>query len=326
MSHSHPTVSSDHKYLRLNSCDLSLLFYKTHRVKDDGTTHGLPPGLGIFKIYRVEDYASKLPASIVKAGGFFIGMSQAEAMWISFGNPLKGFQVPVAVNISSGGYSCIDGEKNDGNLRPAGYAVVPPQLWIDGFLTRDGTVSQFVAAPLGAGFTVESQLSGDGSERIGGLQFEVFRMKKALRDAWLDRHRTRILRRSHAGTDEIKSCYGAGDVVLCSEDSAPRVASMGLAAGGRIQQNIHKDPHGIESWEEEPTARVWVHILNVECMEAVTGERPDPTVESHPWYKNTLPTSTKMGSIKTAKEISKEKGHGIHPDLTSAAGSEESLP
>ena len=51
------------------------------------------------------------------------------------------------------------------------YVVTPKQLWLDGIASSDGTVRQFVAMPLGQGYSVEAQLTGE--EVIGGLQFEI---------------------------------------------------------------------------------------------------------------------------------------------------------
>ena len=41
---------------------LDIEFQRTLRIPDDGNTYPLPPGLGSFPIYRVEDYATRVPA------------------------------------------------------------------------------------------------------------------------------------------------------------------------------------------------------------------------------------------------------------------------
>ena len=53
----------------LRTLDISLV--RTIRVPDNERTYELPPNLGIFSIYNVEDYSSKLPPSLVKKGGLF---------------------------------------------------------------------------------------------------------------------------------------------------------------------------------------------------------------------------------------------------------------
>ncbi|KAG9004744.1 hypothetical protein FRB94_002166 [Tulasnella sp. JGI-2019a] len=51
------------------------------------------------------------------------------------------------------------------------YVVVPDQPWLDGFVSSDSEVRQFVAKPLDTGETVESQVTG--SDKLGGLQLEL---------------------------------------------------------------------------------------------------------------------------------------------------------
>jgi hypothetical protein len=51
------------------------------------------------------------------------------------------------------------------------YVVAPKQLRLDGTASADGTVRQFVAMPLGQGYTVEAQITGE--EVVGGLQFGI---------------------------------------------------------------------------------------------------------------------------------------------------------
>lgn len=51
---------------------LNISFRRTVRVPDNDQDYELPPDLGSFPIYNVQDYASKLPASVVKKGGVFI--------------------------------------------------------------------------------------------------------------------------------------------------------------------------------------------------------------------------------------------------------------
>ena len=52
------------------------------------------------------------------------------------------------------------------------YVVAPPQPWLDGINAGDGFIKQFVAMPLGQGYTVEGQVTGE--ETHGGLQLVVF--------------------------------------------------------------------------------------------------------------------------------------------------------
>ena len=49
---------------------------------------------------------------------------------------------------------------------------MPAQPWLDGINAGDGFIKQFVAMPLGMGYTVEGQVTGE--ERHGGLQLVCF--------------------------------------------------------------------------------------------------------------------------------------------------------
>ena len=55
------------------------------------------------------------------------------------------------------------------------YLVPPHQHWIDGIAVEAGKVRQFVAMPVGQGYSVEAQMTG--KESIAGLQFEITPVK-----------------------------------------------------------------------------------------------------------------------------------------------------
>ncbi len=75
-------------------------FQRTLRIPDDGRVYPLPPGLGTFRIHRVNDYRDNLPQEWQSDGSVFISMYQREALWIGFrGASWK----PNAVKIETGG-------------------------------------------------------------------------------------------------------------------------------------------------------------------------------------------------------------------------------
>lgn len=51
------------------------------------------------------------------------------------------------------------------------YVVLPDQPWLDGIATSPGQVRQFVAMPIGQGYTVEGQKTG--VELVAGFQFQI---------------------------------------------------------------------------------------------------------------------------------------------------------
>lgn len=83
-----------------------------------------------------------------------------------------------------------DSDSEIPNINPyQDYIVTPPQPWLDGFSISPGLVRQFVAAPLGEGYTVEAQVTGGEAE--GGLQFEV--TPKVMRASGLVRGRFKLV-------------------------------------------------------------------------------------------------------------------------------------
>jgi hypothetical protein len=94
---------------------------------------------------------------------------------------------------------------------------------------------------------------------------------------------------------------------------------MGLAQGGTMNQQIYADPHGVDTWDESKAERIFIHIVNAELWEKITGEKcppcPIPASEyDGPWfdYKTSSPTvgsSSALSEVKTVGE--KDKQHGF---------------
>jgi hypothetical protein len=53
---------------------LKISFRRTVRVPDTSATSFLPPDLGAFPLYKVQDYDNKLPQTMVSKGGLFMPM------------------------------------------------------------------------------------------------------------------------------------------------------------------------------------------------------------------------------------------------------------
>jgi hypothetical protein len=112
---------------------------------------------------------------------------EREAMWINFTAT-----VPFAIKMYVGGVNAVSGfpmvenektkEKRLKMLDSAksiqDYMVVPGQNWLDGIVSEDGKIRQFVAKPKGSGFSVEAQVTGE--EKVGGIQIEVIPIKRNL--------------------------------------------------------------------------------------------------------------------------------------------------
>ncbi|CAO2655397.1 Nn.00g104610.m01.CDS01 [Neocucurbitaria sp. VM-36] len=167
----------------VNGGDLKIAFHRTLRVPEDGRTHKLPASFGRFPVENVAAYSKKLVGSkndslldMAKKGGVFFPIFQREAMWLSF-RATEGSEYKVRVFV--GGVNVVTGKKWDDDCKSDSpysdkeqdYILVPPQKHLDGIATGNGIVRQFVAMPIGSGYSIEKQITG--KEDVGGLQLEI---------------------------------------------------------------------------------------------------------------------------------------------------------
>lgn len=254
-------------------------FHRTLRVPDDGHVYPLPPGLGKFAIRLVDDYLEKLPEEWQRHGGVFLPMYQSEALWVGFGS-LGGMhrfpaRYPCAIKVAAGKINAISGHPWSKGLSAASqdYVVSLDQQWLDGFNVGQGRIRQFVAMPLGAGYTVEEQLNGIAEH--GGLQLAVYPLKADLFQHVLEksvRERARVM---SSPRRESRIQYGI---------------DFGLSNGGLLRQVIEKDPYGLDAWDQEHVVRCFVHLLNSKQYLAVTGEPyPRRPFSAQEYAQNGLP-------------------------------------
>lgn len=249
-------------------------FQRTLRIPDDDREYPLPPGLGHFPVEHVDDYAERLPEAWKRHGGVFIPLYQSEALWINFVG-----DYPCAIKVATGKINAVSGREwtngLDGN--PQDYVVIPDQPWLDGFNVAEGVIRQFVAMPLGEGYTAEEQITGEAD--FGGIQIIAYPM-----------------------TAEAygKYCQAQSDITLRYQDiprflraeSPPPPMEMGLAPGGLMRQQIYDDEYGIDAWDQKQGLRCFVHLANSVVYQAITGQNPPhkpPTAKDYtkaglPWF------------------------------------------
>jgi len=160
--------------------NLTIDFQRTLRIPDDDRDYPLPPGLGSFPLRHIDDFAARVPAGWLKRGGVLLPMWQAEAMWLRFFSSYienRDTSYPFAVKIATGKISAITGQSWQRGLtrNPQDYLVAPKQPWLDGYCVEKGIIRQFVAMPLGQGYSVEEQIAGEAE--FGGIQIEIFPMR-----------------------------------------------------------------------------------------------------------------------------------------------------
>jgi hypothetical protein len=291
----------------------SLNFQRTLRIPDDGKTYPLPPGFGTFPIRKVADYKDRVPASWAEHGGVFIPMYQREALWIRFN---ARHWKPNAAKIAIGKVNAISGKVWHQDLRPdeKDYVVCPPQPWLDGINAGKDMIRQFVAMPLGMGYTVEAQVTG--KEEFGGIQIIVYEPKPG---KFPDQPPTVdfLEQRMYATPAPVPMRMG---VVASGE--------MGLGAGGKMKQKIYPDAHGIDTWDAENFGRVYVHIVNSMMYREITGQEPPPTPitaqtytqHGYPWFDlyddhlGDIDAPDALKDVKSVKEMDEQKGFEAQQD------------
>lgn len=284
---------------------MSVDFQRTLRIPDDDSTYPLPPGLGRFPVRHVDDFAAEVPRDWIEHGGVALPMYQSEAMWLNFHSP-AGY--PFALKVAAGKICAVTGEtwRNELGRRPQDYLVVPTQPWLDGYCVEKGLIRQFVAMPLGAGYTAEEQITGEAEH--GGIQLIAYPMR---REVYHRRFET--VRRQRAAVDSCLMEFAM---------PAPVCAAMGLAPGGRMRQEIYDDPYGFSDWDAEHSSRCFVHIANSMTWHQITGEWPPtapPTARDYtqaglPWFDyyadghEALEGSSVLAKLKSVFQLGQEKG------------------
>lgn len=282
-------------------------FHRTLRVPEDGRNYPLPAGLGRFPIHRVEEFSKTVPISWLAEGGYFIPLYQKEALFIQ----LEGVDWhPTIAKINVGGINAISGKPYSELLSKShqDYVVVPQQKWLDGVCSGEGLIRQFVAMPLGQGFTIEAQVTNE--EEFGGFQIVVMDAK----DGRFSTRDPNVDRRAQDG-----DCLYAADLFR------PEKISMGIAAGGAIKQQIQKDTYGSDSWNPEKKRKLTIHLVNSMAYKAITGFEPPPspiTLSEYqqakiPWYshyEDTTPSLKPPSIFKRLIGVSAlEKKRGVIP-------------
>ena len=286
----------------------SVEFQRTLRIPDDERTYFLPPGLGEFPLRHLDDYAARLPDAWRRRGGVIMPMHQAEALWINFTSS----RYPFAVKIATGKICAVTGDAwvDHLNRDPQDYVVVPEQPWLDGYCVEKGLIRQFVAMPLGEGYSVEEQLTGAALH--GGLQIVAYPMKRERYEAL------------HAlGEASFEYRWAAPAMVA---ESAPQ--AMGLAPGGRMKQEVYDDPHGLDAWDQRHGSRCFVTIANSKQWMAITGERPptEPLTAKHytemglPWFDyyggdiEAVAGAATLNGLASVTQMGDEKGETPLPE------------
>lgn len=235
-------------------------------------------------------------------------MYQSEALWIGFSS-----EYPFAVKVGAGKIDAVTGDDwSDGLHRePQDYVVTPAQPWLDGFAVEEGVIRQFVAMPLGSGYTAEEQLTGAAEH--GGLQLAAYPVKA---EVWerlkAERARSRTL--------DASICYSLAE-------RSPSY-DMGMAPGGRMKQDIYPDEHDVRDWDTAHRSRCFVHLANALVWRTVTGDDPPTTPltaaeyrrRGIPWFdwydadRKALEGASKLSGLESVAERGRRLGEVPLPE------------
>ena len=308
-----------------------------------------------------------------------------------------------------GKVNALSGETWDESMKQhhvQDYVVCPLQPWLDGINSGDGYIKQFIAMPLGSGYTVEHQVTGE--DKHGGAQVICYAPHEDKRVKQATRHRINnavhtlksepISSSSHTYVDDdscprdmndadelyyapfhthqhhqqsqalysltqtnsqtvmedfahlsqqdekldillgqIKTIGGIANSIsdelekqahlLETKQKESRhtphteAKELGLAAGGKMSQQIVEDPYGFSFWDESTKARVFIHIVNSAMFYQITGDvvPPSPITAQtyssykYPWYDfydetvGSVPKSNILSQVKSVKEVDQEK-------------------
>lgn len=285
---------------------LGIHFQRTLRIPDDDRTYPLPPGLGRFPVRHVDDDAARMPASWLRHGGVFLPMYQSEALWIRFEG-----DYPFAVKVATGKIDAVTGKEWSAGIHrdPQDYLPVPEQPWLDGYCVEKGTIRQFVAMPLGSGYTAEEQLTGEAE--FGGIQIVAYPLKAE--------HYRPVRRRD---MDML------GVATLNARITRDATFAMGLAPGGKMRQEIFEDHHPLSHWDRDHGSRCFVHIANSLAWRAITNQDPPTTPltskeyarHGMPWFdyyggdEKALGGSSVLKGLKSVFQMGREKGEYPLPE------------
>jgi hypothetical protein len=304
---------------------LQIEFQRTLRIPDDGKIYPLPAGFGRFPLRHVDDYKDTVPAPWIERGGVLMPMYQSEALWINFST-----DYPFAVKVATGKINAVTGElwQTDLQADPQNYLILPEQPWLDGFAVRKGVIRQFVAMPLGAGYSAEEQITGKAD--TGGIQLQVFPLRA---ETYFRTEVAEHLPKSLEDLlDELVDALLLDSGFRFKLAAAPctvmESASMGLGAGGTMRQEIFEDPHAFLDWDLSMSSRCFVHLCNSLVWRQVTGSNPSHapfTAKEYkragvPWfdyYRNdlsALPGSTVLDKVKSVFALGQTKGDKPLPD------------
>ena len=131
----------------------------------------------------------------------------------------------------------------------------------------------------------------------------------------------------------VQSCTGAPRHMPGLQAARPRRSArpdMALGAGGRMRQQIYRDPYSFTDWDTSTGRRCFVHLTNSLVWQDMTGEKPPtipPTAKSYeeaglPWFDHyldepTLSSQEALSRVQSITEIAAKNSQNPFPENSS---------
>ena len=252
-------------------------------------------------------------------------MYQSEAMWLNFSTSYihdRGTAYPCVMKIATGKIDALTGRSWEDSLnkKPQDYMISTEQPWLDGYCVEKNIIRQFVAMPLGSGYSAEEQVTGEAEH--GGLQIIVYPMKREIFEK-------RFPKIDFVRESRIMYQMAAPAPCESIEESASSF-DMGLAPGGKMHQEIYEDPFNFDDWDQNTNSRSFIHIANSLVWRAITGNNP-PTVpftakeytnNGFPWFEyyddnsESIDGASILSKLKSIIQKGNDKGENPLPENT----------
>jgi hypothetical protein len=319
-----------HAFLNSNNksgLETTISFQRTLRIPDDGKPYPLPPGLGSFPLRHVDDHTQKSTPAWLKSGGVMLPIYQAEALWLSFAG-----DYPCALKVGTGKINAVSGQSWTSLLsqNPQDYVILPEQPWLDGYCVEKGYIRQFVAMPLGEGYTAEEQVTGSGDH--GGVQLQIYPLKakiyfeESIRPEFPEKLIDILPSLIPLPERQFVAAAAVQSYDHLMEDEVACKVNMGLGAGGRMRQEIYADERPLNAWDTTAKSRCFVHLCNSILWQQITGQKPPhPPFNAAvyakyglPWFDYyrediaALPGSSVLKKLKSVFQIARNK---VEPSL-----------
>lgn len=290
---------------------LHVQFHRTVRVADGWSPANLPPSLGHIELFKVSDFKRKCPKKWETEGVFMgLAETEAMWMSFASPSPVALMVGAGAINaltgaklgtkLTPGGYLVtppqpwLDGWKNEdgsvfqfvataykgGKGKTVGEQLIGKESETGGlglalFEPKEPILASYPGLRT-LGVAGMSTGDSDGGGLISSSSFMDWSEQSATPHAYMVQNMAQSSTptasassgalRSRPRGMQVNSAVGARHL-----GSAKRFSEMGIGKGGRIEQKVYADPHGIEVWRATPSQTRAIYIVDAETLAQITG-------------------------------------------------------